>query len=126
MLQELAAAAGLSGADFLRQLLRARSKEVKLGQQGKLERLALVSLHEVASRSGMACAVVFTTSPDVPHMPRVVSGDRGPQPAVSSVLEAPTIGNVVAQGFLETLSPEEKAHVEARFPNQTATWLFNT
>jgi hypothetical protein len=125
MLRSLAGGAGISGADYLRQLLRKTWDERRRLVDEKLERLAIVSLAEMTGRAGIACAVVFTTPFGASHMPGVVDGDRGPSPRASNVLEAPMIGNVVCQGFSFSLSDDERAHVEKRFPNQTPTWSFS-
>lgn len=90
----------------------------------KLERLALVSLAEMTNRPQVACGVVFASGPGPREFPRSNPGDRGPQPFASNILEAPMIGNVVCQGFTTTLTEQEKAFVEARFPGQLATWAF--
>ena len=123
MLKSLATDTGVSAADLIRQLVRHRWAEV--GQRQKLEQLAFASLAEMVNRDGVACAVVFASRGRISG-PRN-GPDFGPQPIASNILQAPTIGDVVAQGFAYSLSEAEKASVQARFPSgAVATWLFNT
>jgi hypothetical protein len=121
-LRVLATETGMSGADYLRQLLRQTwAKEKRRSDQQKLETLAFVTLNEMTSRPGIASVAVFTSPPGASRLPGSRL-DAGPQPAASSILEVPMLGTVVAQAFTWSLSDHEKALVEARFPGQLATW----
>jgi len=119
ILRSLAAGAGVSAADYLRQRIRAAWTE----SRAKLEHLAIVSLNEMVARKQVACGVAFVSPPGLDPMPRKLKGDVAPQPVASSVLQAPMVGNVVTQGFDRTLSEAEKTAVAARFPGQLATWM---
>jgi hypothetical protein len=124
MLKALAKDAGLSAADLFRQLLRKRWDEVMTAtNHAKMERLAFGSLTDMAGRQGVSCAAAFCSEPGHRYMP-LRRPDNGPQPLMSNVLEAPMLGNIVTQGFAMVLTEADRQLVEARFPGQTATWLF--
>ena len=91
---------------------------------GRMEYFSLQSLNEMAGKTGIAEAVVFTGPPGMSSAPsKTPSGD--PQPEKSSFLEVPFLGSVVAQGFAKTLSKKEKEIVAARFKGRPSMWMSN-
>lgn len=94
-------------------------------QAQKLEHLAFVELNQMANKPGIRSAIVFTGPTPLSTVPNATA-DAGPQPAKSSVLQAPTIGNVVAFGFNRPVGGDEARIVEARMPWMIATWLHNS
>ena len=88
---------------------------------GRLEYFAMQSLQEMADRPGIAEAVVFVGSPELPARPRT-SPAGVPQPVKTTILEVPLLGNVVAQGFASELTEREKHTVRDRFPGWQSTW----
>ncbi len=123
MLRTMATDAGVSGADFLRCLIQQSWGEQRRRYDAqRLETLAMVSLNEMAGKTGISLAGVFTAGPDVPWEPNP-KPDGGPVPMVTSVLQVPMLGTIVAQGFTRDLNSEDRAVVERRFPGRTATWL---
>lgn len=126
MLRSLSTNAGLSAADFLRQVVRKQWGESNVAaRHAKMERLALISLNEMAARPEVACAVAVVSDPG-PRTSPLARSDDGPEPLASNILEAPMLGNIVTQGFDRSLTDKERALVEARFPGQSATWMFRS
>lgn len=105
-------------------LLAEYNKLVAASGSGRMEYFSLQSLNEMASKTGIAEAVVFTGPPGAPSAPTKTPGGD-PQPEKSSFLEVPFLGSVVAQGFAKTLSKKEKEIVEARFKGKPSMWLSN-
>jgi hypothetical protein len=87
----------------------------------RIDVLALTTLRELAGRTNVALAVVFTAPEGVPWKPSQ-GPDGGPEPSITSVLQVPMLGSVVAQGFFGSLSEDQKHLVEKRFPGRTAVW----
>jgi hypothetical protein len=84
MLKTMATDAGVSGADFVRRLIQQTwSEQRRRYDAQRLETLAMVSLNEMASKTGIWLAVVFTAGTDIPWEPSK-KRDGGPQPKVTS------------------------------------------
>jgi hypothetical protein len=122
-IRRLAAKAGVSAADYVRQRLAVKpDAEHEAARQAKLEQLAFASAAEMLGRPGVSSVGVFATPPGPRSVP-TAARDAGPQPLASSILEAPTIGNVVVQGFPRHVDEAARAAVEGRFRGALATWI---